>query len=346
MNIRYIKKVGVWGLSAVLAVSTLTLPTGATIQDEKDALWNLQKEKQEVNDLISSLESEKSTLEENVRILDTKLSEISEKLYETENKLAKVKKKIKKNKKKLKAANKSIKEQYAAMKLRIQFMYENGNQQMMDLFFSSENIADFLNKAEYITELSTYDRDMLDKMKETRQTIIDTEAKLEKQEDELTVLKTEQTQEKEDIESLVAAKQQEIGRYVDEIADKEELVDELEAQIGSKQHEIYEMESIEAQRAIEQESREQESREQESRENASRAAEQADNGNSNTQTPEPTTTQASYQPSGGYIWPLSGTARYRSRSSAGSPWCPAYIQRPEAPLPWCWTARTWILPCR
>ena len=57
------------------------------------------------------------------------------------------------------------------MKIRIQFMYENGDTQMLDLILSSKSVGDFLNKAEYISEISSYDRKMLNKMKETKQEI-------------------------------------------------------------------------------------------------------------------------------------------------------------------------------
>ena len=51
---------------------------------------------------------------------------------------------------KLAEAEESIKVQYNDMKLRIKYMYENGDYQMLDLFFDSEGFTDFLNKAEYI----------------------------------------------------------------------------------------------------------------------------------------------------------------------------------------------------
>ncbi|MFR4318563.1 MAG: coiled-coil domain-containing protein [Eubacterium sp.] len=64
------------------------------------------------------------------------------------------------------------------MKLRIKYMYENSDTQMLDLILNSKSITEFLNKAEYITELSQYDRNMLDKFKKTRQTIADSKQNL------------------------------------------------------------------------------------------------------------------------------------------------------------------------
>ena len=51
--------------------------------------------------------------------------------------------------------------QYSSMKLRIQYMYENGDESFLDILFSSDSMIDFLNNAEYISEISKYDREKL-----------------------------------------------------------------------------------------------------------------------------------------------------------------------------------------
>lgn len=233
---------------AAVAVSMLAYPAYATIEEEKNDLSNLQQEKADVQAVIDSLKEDKASIEENIRVLDNELSDISAKLYETEKKLASVEKKIKKNEKKLKNAQESIKEQYASMKLRIQFMYENGNQEMISMILSSESISDFLNKAEYISELSTYDRKMLDKMVETKNTIEKTQETLKEQKSTLTTLQADQQQKKESVEALVTAKQNEMIAYDSRIAENEHALDELDTAIGNKQDVINEMERIEEER--------------------------------------------------------------------------------------------------
>ncbi|MFR3392314.1 MAG: coiled-coil domain-containing protein [[Clostridium] scindens] len=51
------------------------------------------------------------------------------------------------------------------MKDRIKFMYEGGSASLIQILFSSQNMADFLNKAEYVTTISEYDRSMLDELR-------------------------------------------------------------------------------------------------------------------------------------------------------------------------------------
>lgn len=78
-------------------------------------------------------------------------------------------------------------EQYASMKLRIQYMYENGDDTFMDVLFSSDSMIDFLNNAEYISEISKYDRQKLVEYGETKDHIATLLGQLEGQETELLI---------------------------------------------------------------------------------------------------------------------------------------------------------------
>lgn len=288
-------------LVAAVLISTLALPAYATIDDERQDLNKLEDQKSDVQGIIAGLEQDKKKIEDNIVTLDAELSTISEELYETEKELASVEKKITKNEKKLDEAQKSITEQYGSMKLRIQFMYENGNQEMISLILSSENIGDFLNKAEYISELSTYDRKMLDKMVETKNTIEKTQKTLVEQKNTLTVLKQDQEKQKSDIETLVAAKQKEIQAYDSKIAANEAALDELDTAIGNQQEVIAEMERIEEERRIEAQKKAAEAQK--------KAAANGGSGNSNssanTNVPSEGVAVGSAN-SGGYVWPLPG----------------------------------------
>lgn len=189
-----------------MTCSMITIPAYATIDEEKNYLDSLQEKKEDVQSIIDTLEKDKNDIQIYINKLDAEVSSISSELYKTGQTLVSVEKKISKNEKKLKNARKSITEQYASMKLRIQYMYENGNQEMFRMILSSESIEDFLNKAEYISELSSYDRKMLDKMQKTKETIETTQEKLEEQESTLTLLKADQQQKKSDVQALVASR--------------------------------------------------------------------------------------------------------------------------------------------
>lgn len=298
------------GLIAAMAVATVGYPAYATIDDEKNKINDLQQEKSDVQSVIDGLQKDKSAIEENIKALDTELSNISSKLYDTQKNLSSVSKKIEKNNIKLEEAKKSINEQYASMKLRIQFMYENGNQEMLSLILSSESIGDFLNKAEYISELSSYDRKMLDKMQETKQTIETTQKTLNEQKKTLTALETKQKQQKSDVETLVTEKQNQISEYDSKIAKNQDALDELDTAIGNQQSVIDEMERIEAERKKKQ--AEEASRKAEEARKAAAASSSTSSGNSGSSSSSGGSSSHSKPSSAGFIWPLPG---YSSISS-------------------------------
>lgn len=75
--------------------------------------------------------------------------------------------------------------QYSSMKLRIQYMYENGDESFLDILFSSDSMIDFLNNAEYISEIYKYDREKLIEYGENKDRITNLLANLETQKSEL-----------------------------------------------------------------------------------------------------------------------------------------------------------------
>ena len=76
----------------------------------------------------------------------------------------------------------SFVEQYTAdMKTRIKYMYENGNASLLEMLFSAKNMTDFLNKADFIENLSDYDRQALTQLQDIHQEIADQKEDLENQ---------------------------------------------------------------------------------------------------------------------------------------------------------------------
>ena len=67
-------------------------------------------------------------------------------------------------------------------------MYEHGNATLLELLFSAEDMSDFLNKADFIENLSEYDRNALDNLKNIHQQIEDEQKTLETQQASLTDL--------------------------------------------------------------------------------------------------------------------------------------------------------------
>ena len=152
-------------LSLVL-VASLSLTSFAIVKSDK--LSNLKNQKESVAAHKKKYKKKKKEVQDYINGVDKQLTSISTQIYENGKKLTKTKTEIEKTKVKLGKAKKSVAIQSDDMQKRIQFMYENGDTQILDMLLNSKSISDFLNKAEYITELSSYDRQMLNKLKETK----------------------------------------------------------------------------------------------------------------------------------------------------------------------------------
>lgn len=198
------RKVISYVVAFTMAAVMVATPMNTIVRGDK--IDDLKKQKQEQEQKQKNLEKKASDTKSYINEIDAKITDVSTQLGKTTTSLNNTQEQIKVTKKKLDEAQESVKSQYSDMKLRIKYMYENGDTQMLDLILNSKSITEFLNKAEYITELSQYDRNMLDKFKKTRQTIADSKQKLEKDEKNLLALQKKQQSAKANLESLADSK--------------------------------------------------------------------------------------------------------------------------------------------
>ena len=93
-------------------------------------------------------------------------------------------------------------QQYADMKVRIQFMYENGQTSYVEMLLSADSFTDFLNAVENITQISQYDRKMLKEYQNMQVTIADTQKTLETDYASLQSLQAKVQEEKQAVAAL------------------------------------------------------------------------------------------------------------------------------------------------
>ena len=204
---------------SVVLVAALSLNFGALAKSDK--VKNLQKQKESVAANKEKYKKKKSEAKKYLASVDKQLTSVSTSIYKIGNDLKKTEKNMAKTKKKLKKAKESVAVQNVDMQKRIQFMYENGDSQMLDMLLNSKSISDFLNKAEYITELSSYDRKMFNKLKKTQSDIETAQANLKDEKHDLLALREHQQSEQASLKKLEASKKKELSGYDDLIKDTE-----------------------------------------------------------------------------------------------------------------------------
>ncbi len=218
------------------------------IESRADKISDLQKSIKEKQAQINNAKSEKKTLQNgmtDVKNLANYVAQLDDTLTKTQDKIAELKELIEIKEAEIIQATAELEEairieeeQYAAMKERIKYLYERGDNYYVELLFSATDFSDMLNRADYIEDISAYDRKMLDLFKETRAYVEVCKADLEAQQELLNEAKEEVEQEEAALEELIYAKQQEINKYQADINEKNEAVKEYQALIQQQEEEI------------------------------------------------------------------------------------------------------------
>ncbi len=151
------------------------------------------------------LEGELSDLNKDLKTLKKELSSLTKQIEKTADHISEVREEL--------AIAKGEEEaQYEAMKLRMVYIYESGNTDFLELLLTSNGLADFLNRAEYVAMVNDYDRKALEKMQETREAIAEQEAQLASEQKNL-------AQMQKDLESKENALNSQISDTSGELAD-------------------------------------------------------------------------------------------------------------------------------
>lgn len=212
------------------------------LNEAQDRKSELEEELEKTEDTLKNLETLKGNTAAYVRELDESLSAVSNELEALNGSIAEKEGQIETTKGELEQAKETEKKQYESMKLRIKYMYERGDTSYVELFMESESLSELLNKAEYISKISEYDRQMLDQYAATKDEIAADEARLETEHAELLDLK-EQTEIKQaSVEQLLSAKQAELRSYESQIAEAENQLSEYEKDLEAQEAAIRQIE--------------------------------------------------------------------------------------------------------
>lgn len=208
-------------------------------QDEKKVL---QQGLSDVQKLVKELEESKDDLSDYVTKLDGKLTSIQSKIDELQGLIDTKETEIETTTTQLNEAIATEKAQYEAMKMRIKFMYEHGQTFYLEMLLSAKSFGDILNKADYIEQLSQYDREQLLSYQQTRQEIADCKTLLEEQKATLAEAQKVMQNEQSSVQTLITEKEKEIQAYENDITNKEAAIKEYEAEIAAQNAEIAELE--------------------------------------------------------------------------------------------------------
>ena len=208
-------KHGIRLITAVVTSSMIVTPVLAA-----PSVDDLKKEKAAKQNEVSSLQSQLTTLMGKVNTLESELIQTGEDITKAQSDLV--------------VAQKKEKEQYAAMKKRIKYMYEAGNDSAFETLVTSDDFTDLLSKAEYVQNVHSYDRKQLQEYVETKQQISDLKDSLEKDQKELESKQVEYEKQGDNLNNLITSKSSEVANLDSEIQAAAEAAAEKAAKEAAK----------------------------------------------------------------------------------------------------------------
>lgn len=192
--------------------------TESKLDETEENLDKLNEQKDSLQGALSTLNTELSQVSNNLSELEAKITDKEAEIEDLNQEIAQVQEE-------LKTAIRLKDEQYESMKQQIKFIYERSDYLYLELFFSAGSFSDFLNKNNYIEQLSSYEEKVLQDYK-------DAQAAMEAKEAELQLAMEELEKDKQELGEYrvqVVAEQSRVSGLVSKTANS---IDATDSQIS------------------------------------------------------------------------------------------------------------------
>ena len=249
-------------LILILALSTTHTAYATSVSDLQKQRQEKENEKKgtqgqldSLNDQINDLSGEKEDVEAQISGLTSQIAEIMASVSLLEDEIADTEEQIKQAQKDYDAAKEKEDAQYRAMKKRVQYLYEKGETSYIELLMAAKSWSDMLNKAEYVQEIYTYDRNMLDDYAATVKQVAALKESLEEQKSELQAAEYELEQEKASLQESLDEQKAIAADYDVQLAKAKQEAAAYKARIKQQNAEIQKLASAEQAKKAEEEAK-------------------------------------------------------------------------------------------
>jgi cell wall-associated NlpC family hydrolase len=232
------------------------------LDDVNDKIQDVENASGDLDDEIAANKKKRKKLEQKISDTNDELDEVMDELDDLKNQISDKQTEISQAADDLVVAQDELDEEYASMKLRIQFMYENNQQ---DSFWSaileSDGLVDMLTRVEYIADVYASDRKLMKQYQQTLQQVEDLNVKLAEEMETLVALQEESESKQRELEETIASlesDEEELASlisdleyqqksYEDQLAKYEQKKAEYENTISEQEEIIRQLEAAAAQ---------------------------------------------------------------------------------------------------
>lgn len=205
-------------LAGVIVVAMMLSIITPVFADDLDTLEQQQQELEEqaanAEALKNATEEEVAAAQDKVDAMKAEMQGINDQIFEVGNRIADLNKKIQDNEEKLEIkegelaqAKEDLKVYYAALKDRIQMMYESDRSGYLEILLNASSISEFFSKLEYISQMVEYDNHIMEELDACRATIQESKEAIETAKAELESDRSEEQKEQEALQAVLNDKQ-------------------------------------------------------------------------------------------------------------------------------------------
>lgn len=225
-------------LSVVFLFETASIVQATSIQDVEDQIKGDKNTLNEINGQISDLEDEQDLIEEEISDLDSELINTMTAIGLLEDDIAAKEEEIATAELEYEAAKKQEEEQYAAMKVQIQYMYENGNESYMVMLLEAGSFSELLNKAEYVNSIYEYSWNLFEEYQASRILVEEFQTKLATEKAELESDKAEMEEQSVYLDQLLEQKKAASANFDAQIARAKQEAAVYKAKIKQEEEQL------------------------------------------------------------------------------------------------------------
>ena len=193
------------------------------IEDAKDKREEAQANLDKVNKEIDKLNEAQDALQAEMDAYDEELMALLTDLSILEEEIIHKRQEIDQAKSDLEAAKIKEATQNESMKLRIQYMYENGGSSVWTTLAEATEMSEVLNRVEYVNSVYDYDRDQLTEYQNTVQEVKDLTNKLDLEMIEMEELQANMNEQQMALENLIAESSARMENFNTQLANASSL---------------------------------------------------------------------------------------------------------------------------
>lgn len=233
------------GLVAILGISCFQSASASALSKAKNKKSEAQTALDNANADIENIQNQQQALQSQIDALDADLVNVIMNLDILEGELADKQTELDDVTAQLAQAQEDEQNQYDAMKKRIVYMYENGDDSYIEALVGATDFSDLLNRLEYAQQIYDYDRNLLTQYQETVQQVADLKSQVETEKAELEEVQQSYQEQQSSYESMIAEKQSQMSDFDTQLASAQSLAAQYKATVD-EQNEIIRQEQAAA----------------------------------------------------------------------------------------------------